>query len=271
MVYRTKAGTQYLREPQVRVAAVTVPTPRSELFADLLGDYDSDLGFDGYLTEERAEDDPAELIMSAGQLCYASWGAKRSRDLGKYIAHLIDSGHLSVLEHVQVSFLVWGVSRSCVMEWDRHRHQSFSQMSQRFCDGKTLRFVMRPEMQGDVEAEKLFGHGIDLVAEQYAGWAQYYEDTMPAVAGESKTDRRKRINGAARWCLPNCTEVVMMVSANLSAWRHFLTLRCAPAAEREIRRASALVLDALKGISPSVFADMRCVAYKDGDPVMVKG
>ena len=49
-----------------------------------------------------------------------------------YLRHIIDVGHFSVLEHASVSFYITGVSRSFTHELIRHRHFSYSQLSQRY-------------------------------------------------------------------------------------------------------------------------------------------
>jgi thymidylate synthase (FAD) len=54
------------------------------------------------------------LVEFAGRACYQSWSKpkpKTATNLG-YLRHIIDVGHLSVLEHASVSFYITGISRS---------------------------------------------------------------------------------------------------------------------------------------------------------------
>src|SRR5215471_2311208 len=77
-------------------------------------------------TEVGAE----KLAEMAGRVCYMSYGKGRKTNK-EFIGHIIEVGHGSVLEHGVWSFLVTGVSRSFTHELIRHRHFSYSQLSQR--------------------------------------------------------------------------------------------------------------------------------------------
>ena len=54
---------------------------------------------------------------------------------------MLDHGHLSVIEHATAAFSISGVSRSCTHELVRHRHLSFSQVSQRYVPETDANFV----------------------------------------------------------------------------------------------------------------------------------
>ena len=74
----------------------------------------------------------------AARTCYsamhtdelAAWADEK--DPGAFLAGVIASGHLSVLEHASFTFLVEGVSRSLLAQLTRHRIASFSVQSQRY-------------------------------------------------------------------------------------------------------------------------------------------
>lgn len=80
------------------------------------------------------------LVEFAGRACYQSWAKPNPRTAtnGGYLKHLLAVGHDSVLEHATVTFYITGISRSCTHELIRHRHFSFSQLSQRFVQVGTL-------------------------------------------------------------------------------------------------------------------------------------
>lgn len=210
-------------------------------------------------------DDAAYLIKHAGQSCYASWtrGRTHDRETQKYIANLLEKHHISVLEHVSATFMVWGVSRSLVMEWDRQRHLSWSQLSQRYVDETRLRFVMRPEYQDDLEDRALCESDMDTLWAMYVRWLERGRAKQAALESGGS---RKKVNQASRWCLPNSAEVPLYVSGNMSAWRHFLTIRGQVGAEPEIRRLCALLAPALKVLSPAVFQDVVVEDGPDGWP-----
>src|SRR3989442_12555439 len=76
----------------------------------------------------------------AGRVCYMSYGKGRKTSR-EFIQHIIDVGHGSVLEHGVWSFLITGVSRSFTHELIRHRHFSYSQLSQPYVNESGSDFV----------------------------------------------------------------------------------------------------------------------------------
>src|SRR5690606_41853392 len=73
-----------------------------------------------------------------------SFPTRRSSDL------ILNQGHFSVLEHSSVTFLVRDVSRALLTELTRHRHLSFSVVSQRYVNYADTKPVVPPAF-ADVE------------------------------------------------------------------------------------------------------------------------
>jgi len=86
------------------------------------------------------------LVEFAGRACYQSWSKPNPKTAtnAAYLRHIIDVGHFSVLEHASVSFYITGISRSCTHELIRHRHFSYSQLSQCYVPEKESRVVVPP-------------------------------------------------------------------------------------------------------------------------------
>ena len=82
----------------------------------------------------------------AGRLCYMSFRNPRPGGNKAYIGHILEAGHGSVLEHSVFGFILTGVSRSLTHELVRHRHLSYSQLSQRYVDESDVAFVVPPLM-----------------------------------------------------------------------------------------------------------------------------
>ncbi|WP_390479680.1 FAD-dependent thymidylate synthase, partial [Frankia casuarinae] len=63
------------------------------------------------------------LAEFAGRACYQSWNKPNPATATNagYLRHILDVGHLSVLEHGTVSLYLTGVSRSLTHELVRHR------------------------------------------------------------------------------------------------------------------------------------------------------
>jgi len=257
----------YLKSPGV--ALLAAPDVDLSGLANYLQGFDPSLGFQEYLDDPDDLAPAEELIKFAGQACYASLGPKRTwnQEAQRYFTNLLASGHGSVLEHAQFSFFFWGVSRSLTHELVRHRAGfAFSQLSQRYVDGNLLRFVERPEYVNNPALHHRFEESIELAKAAYEARAEQLLDRLAAQFPDDmpKTERRKRVNQAARSVLPNETETSLVTSANLRAWRHFLEMRCAGPAEVEIRRLAHLVYQFLAPLAPRLFADYTEVTLPDG-------
>jgi len=267
-VHETKGGIPYLKE--AGVAMVARPEVDLTGVREFLVGFDPSLGFSTYLDDELSKERGAHLVKLAGQLCYMSFGPNRTKnvEIKKYLQHIKESGHGSVLEHVSYVFLIWGISRSVTHELVRHRVGiGYSQVSQRYVDGKVLRFVKRPEFEGDDELSERFESWIANSAREYdsraASLARRFSSDQD-FASLSKTDQRKRVNQAARSCLPNETEAPIIVSANVRTWRHLSEMRVSEPAEIEIRRAFFKVFLCLAMVEPSLFEDYEIIDLKNG-------
>lgn len=144
------------------------------------------------------------LIKFAGQLCYLSLGSQRTlnADAEKYFENINASGHGSVLEHANFSFLFYGVSRSFTHELVRHRAGfGFSQVSQRYVNRP--RFVERPEYVTDDEEHELWLQRCKLDLEDYETTAMRLQRKWAdKLKGVTKTEARKRVNQVARESSP---------------------------------------------------------------------
>ena len=258
---QTQRGTPYLQSPGL----VLLAKPQTELvgMTEFLRGFGPDLGFLDTINEYLESDlEPAAQVCKAsGQLCYLSFGPNRTpnKEAARYFENILSSGHFSVLEHANFTFLFYGISRSLTHELVRHRHMSFSQVSQRYVDGSKLRFVERPEFAANPALHEAFVNRIDMTAIEYEAIAtsllMAQEGGEATLSAKSKTDRRKRVNQGARAVLPNDTEAPIIVTANARAWRHFLEMRATPHAEVEIRRLAFLTWLALAITAPLLFGD----------------
>ncbi len=265
----TANGTPYLKEPGVALLARS----QSSLggFRPFLEGFSPDLRFPEYLDDPGLLEPGAQLCKAAGQLCYASFGPKRTHnaDAGRYFANIRSSGHGSVLEHASFSFLLYGVSRSVTHEVVRHRAgMAYSQISQRYVSGRVLRFVERPEYQNDPELHRQFERRIDRAAADYESVANHLlalqKDGLETLSGDAATDRRKKVQQAARSLLPNETEAPLVMTGNARSLRHFIEMRGNSHAEVEIRRLALRMYLCLSVIEPDLFGDYVVSKEADG-------
>lgn len=209
-------------------------------------------------------DGGAALAEFAGRACYQSWGKPNPATATNagYLAHILEVGHLSVLEHGTVSFYLTGVSRSLTHELVRHRHFSYSQLSQRYVPEREAAMV-----EPDVIAEDQELHALFEAASDNAVWA--YNQLLEALERKfadvpDRTARRKKARQAARCILPNATETRIVVTGNYRAWRHFISMRATEHADVEIRALAVEVCRLLLVEVPAVFGDFELLVADDG-------
>lgn len=215
---------------------------------------------------QAEEPDGQALAEFAGRACYQSWGRPNPATATNagYLAHILDVGHGSVLEHSSVSLYIEGVSRSLTHELIRHRHLSYSQLSQRYvADSGAM--VMPPEFAGYGDAAAMLTDAAKTAEDYYGRLVAHVEHKL-ASQPMTKTARRKRARQAARAVLPNMTETKIVVTGNYRAWREVIALRATEHADAEIRNLAVEILRVLKAEAPNVFADFAIVKLDDGSP-----
>jgi thymidylate synthase (FAD) len=207
------------------------------------------------------------LAEFAGRACYQSWhkpNPATATNAG-YLAHILKVGHFSVLEHGTVTFYMTGVSRSFTHELVRHRHFSYSQLSQRYVPERDAGMVEPRVIAEDPELHKKF---VEATEASVRAYTELLEALEKRFADEpNPTLRRKQARQAARAVLPNATETRIVVTGNYRAWRHFIALRATEQADVEIRQIAIECLRQLQRVAPNVFADFVISKLPDGTEV----
>jgi thymidylate synthase (FAD) len=207
--------------------------------------------------DERIDgrNDPDMLAEFAGRLCY--WSYHRPTEFTArneaYVQSVIGKKHLSVIEHASATFLLLDVSRSLTHELIRHRHLSFSQVSQRYVD-ESLSHVVIPPILRDAtgpQAELLERNvmGLDNIAHEL--YSKIYQWAIDRGAS------RKEARGAARAVLPTNTRTSIVVSGNMRGWFEFLEKRLSRAAEHEIREVAEQIFVHLENLAPAIFSQVK--------------
>lgn len=197
--------------------------------------------------------DADEVAEFGGRNCYRSFNRPNpgTRSNADYLAHILEIGHESVLEHASATFYI-EASRSLLAEITRHRHLSFSVVSQRYVDPVTLGVHYPPAIdQLPEEAKRLAKLELRRAAEQTASRYQelhdiFVENGLP----------RKQAREAARAVLPNMTNSPMVVSTNHRGWRYVIKNRWSTSADAEIRQLAGELLTQLREIAPGTYRDM---------------
>lgn len=193
--------------------------------------------------------DADDLGEQAGRLCYLSWNRPNERTAKNddYLDNILSQGHFSVLEHASASFYIDGVTRNFTHELIRHRHLSFSEVSQRYVDAGKFDFVEHP---GLVDADPV---PMAYLRESVRTNINVYEMLVDNLTSQGK--ERKKARQAARHALSSGMETKILVTGNMRAWREVLWKRISPAADEEFRQVALLILTELKKVAPSTFQD----------------
>lgn len=206
--------------------------------------------------------DGERLAEYAGRLCYMSQRNPAKRDTTEYLENIKKQGHGSVLEHVNYSLLLEGISRSLTHELVRHRAGfAYSQLSQRYVDETEARFVVPPAIIGDEALESEWKAQMETAQGAYVTLVGHLMERYAWVA--DKVHRRKMAREAARGVLPNSTETKIVVTGNVRAWRTMLELRSSEGAELEIRRLAVMVIRVLQQEAPAFFSDFEIYTADD--------
>jgi thymidylate synthase (FAD) len=189
--------------------------------------------------------DADRLAHFAGRSCYQAWDMPReetANDVG-YLDNIIKQGHFSVLEHASATFYIEGISRNLTHELIRHRHLSYSELSQRFVDVSEMDFITPPAVI-DGFPHKLKGAHMAL---------DDYEYAVSQLTAQGLTG--KKLREATRAYLPSGMETKIVVTGNHRAWRDMLQKRYSVHADAEICELSSILLIKLRELAPATYQD----------------
>lgn len=191
------------------------------------------------------------LVEFAGRACYESWTKPNPATATNegYIENIFSHAHFSVIEHSQVSLYIAGVSRSLTHELVRHRHFSFSQLSQRYVPSNDIQFIKPKVIADDPDLNEVFEEVAKVSSRAY----DLLEKNLRVKYGLKDSSAKKKAREAARSVLPNATETRIVVTGNYRAWMEFIEKRGTQFADVEIRELSIEVLKILQTVAPNVF------------------
>jgi len=204
------------------------------------------------------------LAEFAGRACYQSWDRPHPATATNrgYLQHILQVGHLSVLEHSTATFYLTGISRAVTHEIIRHRHFSYSELSSRYVPQGDSAVIEPAVVAADPVLHAKFAAATATALAAHADllWA------LEAAAEHAPdgTLARKQARALASGLLPAAISTALVVSGSYRAWRHFIGMRATEAADVEIRGIAVEILRRLQDLAPHVFADFRISALPDG-------
>ena len=183
-------------------------------------------------------------LEQCGRVCYKSEDRITEGSAEKFVAGIINRGHGAVLEHCSftVKFICdRGVSHEIV----RHRLASYCQESSRYCN----------------YSKDGFGGEITVIQPCYlatcgAGYQMWKEACEAAETAYFNMLNFDCSPQEARAVLPNSLKTEVVMTANIREWRHFLKLRCSPAAHPQMREVALILLEKVHALIPVCFDDV---------------
>ena len=154
------------------------------------------------------------------------------------LKRIIKAGHESILEHINLTYSIKGISRALLQEVARHRHISLSVESTRHTVRKRL--------------DELDAWNPPLVDESV--WFDIPYKTLDGIKGYFITDYldflkseefRGHPNDALKYLIPEFWPVNLVLTSNVRELRHILNLRTAPAALKEFRDLARAMYEAV--------------------------
>jgi thymidylate synthase (FAD) len=151
----------------------------------------------------------------------------------KVLESVIQSNHLSTLEHCMASFEIQ-CSLSVLLQITRHRHLSFTVKSTRVAEFDD--YYVPEDVEGNPGAHLQYHNVIDWAVEEY-------NDLI--ACGVSRE--------SAAYLLPKATMTSMVVSGNLRAWLEYLPHRLCLRSMPEHRDIAARIHSELTLAMPQIF------------------
>lgn len=191
-------------------------------------------------------------LEQCGRVCYKSEAKITDTSAPAFVAGIIKRGHEAVLEHCSftVKFICdRGVSHEIV----RHRLASYCQESTRYCNYSKEGFgseitVIKPCFWPDDSDEMCeWRSAMRLTESHYFSLLQF---------GATPQE--------ARSVLPNSLKTEVVMTANIREWRHFLKLRCSPAAHPQMREVALILLEKVHTLIPVCFDDIWSEYHEQG-------
>lgn len=196
-------------------------------------------------------DQGAVLSTFAAKQCYNSTKfdintekvqAKNDKHYLNLLGKVTDSGHMSVLEHGSVTFLITGVSRALSHQLVRHRIASYTQQSQRYTNMEEFNHVVPESIKNNKQAYSLFKRTMVDLKEAYKELVELLE-----------ADKIKGAKEDARFVLPNACATQLVMTMNYRELGDFLGKRMCNRAQWEIRELATEIYKLMNKYEPTLF------------------
>jgi thymidylate synthase (FAD) len=185
-----------------------------------------------------------EHIEMAARTCYKSEEKIKQGSAETLLRNIVKTGHESVIEH-EVATVKFVCDRGIMLELTRHRLNSFSVESTRYCNFSKDKFdneitVIRPFFYEEGTSEFEVWKGVMLYCEQEYLW----------LIGNGSSPQK------ARSVLPNSLKTEVVMTCNLRQWRTVFNQRCSLKAHPQMRELTLPLLEEFYKRVPVLFEDI---------------
>lgn len=168
------------------------------------------------LTKPEHIADMVSFATTAKLICHAN--TDKQVDSKNALLDIIKLGHESVLEHINLTYSVKGISRALLQELSRHRHISLSVESTRH----TLRKKIKDKSYRYEDMSSRYA--VDPV---FNGWMDKFAKFAESLSFACNDD--------LKYFLPEMWPTNLILTSNIRELRHIIKLRTAPAALKEFQ------------------------------------
>ena len=178
------------------------------------------------LTSSRSFQDMKNFAALAALTCHDNIDKMNSKGYkpSDVLKNIINAGHESILEHINLTFSVKGLSRACLQELARHRHISLSVESTRF----TLRkFFDKGLFISNINE---FSRDFSIGELGLCSFKQFVCNVLGSLITIHDMP-----NDELKYYLPEFWPTNLIITLNIREFRHILKLRTAPTALKEFR------------------------------------
>ena len=195
-------------------------------------------------------EEPIKVMYTAARTCYSKESPKEiareydEKKALKLVEKVIGSGHLSICEHVNVTFSINGISRSTANQLTRHRHCSYSQRSTRYCKIKDMPSCIEgyieyadegnPFLLKDLCSNHFVVDEKDIELQKH--YAKQLIKYLELIEGGAKAED-------AREVLPLALKTSLVMTCNLRELIHISNLRLCSRAQKPIRELVSAMKD----------------------------
>lgn len=191
-----------------------------------------------------ATKNPMEIMWTAARTCYSAHSPisifedtlltqENNIKTLELVKKVLQSGHLSIAEHVNFTFAIEGISRACSHQLVRHRHCTFSQQSQRYVEIKENYEDLCNVYDGAAHVASITDKYFVPCDDGMSGIKYAELETLKEYRRLIEEEHWKPED--ARAILPNATKTNIIMTCNLRELMHMCNLRLCTRAQKEIR------------------------------------